>query len=215
VLKHLQQQVQGAVSAAVHPNPLQQDVQAASSKSPQAVPAEPTSSSGSSAAVSSSSLNPSTQALADEHSRCLQARQQALLELCSTVPPLLQPRDLAGSLEPAAGAPDSLVLVALMRLAAATHHLWQPLLAAAASTTHLQAAAAAAADAGLTVHPTGTQAPNMPRLQLEPVLAAAADGTQSTADVWRSPNVQQIAAALADGPAVAAPISAGDASALR
>jgi hypothetical protein len=204
VLKHLQQQVQGAVSTGVQPNPLQQDSPAASSETLQAVSAE-----RSSAAASSSPPKPARQS-SIEHSRCLQARQQTLLGLCSSIPPLLQPRDLDGSLEAAAGVPDSLVSVVLMRLAAATLNLWRPLLAS--STTHQPAAAAA--DAGASLQPFGAQAATMPRLQLEPVLAAA-DGTQSTAKVWQGLHVQQIAAALADGPAVAASVSAGVASALR
>lgn len=212
VLKQLQQQVQGAVSTVAQPNPLQQDSQAASGETAQAVSAEPRTSSGSSAAASSSLPKTSRQSLTELDSRCQQARQQVLLELCSTVPPLLQPRDLAGPLEVAAGAPDSLVLVVLMRLAAATQHMWQPLLAAASHTT--PPPAAAAADAEVTLRPTGTQTTNMARLQLEPVLAAA-DGAQATADVWQRQEVQQIAAALADESADAARVSAFDASALR
>jgi hypothetical protein len=184
VLSSLQQQVQGSS------RDVQQQVQDPL-KNPAAVtPAEVCAETG------SSQQGGSVQELQHQHA--------LLQKLCRTMPVLLQPTDLAAT------ATDSMQLVVLARLAAATSRLWSPLLAAAGLHAAVQAAAAEpAAPAATTSSSDGGciddagRAMAVPALQLAPPMQASLATRQSARQdaavaIWQGVTSEQVAAALAD-----------------
>jgi hypothetical protein len=143
-----------------------------------------------------------------------QRYQHALLQkLCTTVPVLLQPADLAAT------APDNMLLVVLARLAAATSGLWSPLLDAAGLHPAEQEAAGAATTSsseGRCVNDAGGSAA-VSALQTKPHLQPSSAARQDAAvAIWQGAGIEQVAAALADdGTGGAAAASEGLSSSLR